>query len=244
MPILALAELLFQAFCIRHAMMHGKQDWIYILLIPGVGPVAYTIMELVPSLAHTRRGRSVVTDVKTILDPDREYRERRQQVETSGTPAAKAALADECVRKGMFDDAVELYRSALTGMYADDPNLLLGFAKVLNEKGDYADAQAALDHLKAKNPTFQSSDGHLLYARTLEGQGKNTEALGEYEAVAAYFPGYEAKVRHAFFLQKLGQVDRARELLEGVTKSYKQLPRHAQDLNRDWYNAARRNLDA
>lgn len=40
MPILVLAELLLQIFCIRHAMMGGKQEWVYILMIPGVGPVA------------------------------------------------------------------------------------------------------------------------------------------------------------------------------------------------------------
>ena len=40
MPILVLAEVLFQAFCIRHAMMNQKQDWIYIiLLVPARIPV-------------------------------------------------------------------------------------------------------------------------------------------------------------------------------------------------------------
>ena len=37
--------------------------------------------------------------------------------------------------------------------------------------------------------------------------------------------------------------ERAKELLESVVKSYKQQPRHAQSLNRDWYDVARRNLE-
>jgi hypothetical protein len=32
-------------------------------------------------------------------------------------------------------------------------------------------------------------------------------------------------------------------MMEAVVHSYKQLPRHAQDLNRDWYNVAKRNLE-
>lgn len=243
MPIIALAELLLQAFCIRHAMMSGKNDWIYILLIPGVGPLAYIVMELVPSMAQTRRGQRVVGDVKTILDPDREYRERKAQVEMTGTPAAKAALAEECMLKGMHDDAIALYRSALEGQFSDDPNLLLALAKALIEKGDFAECQSALDQLKAKNPSFASQDGHLIYARALEGQGKNAEATAEYEAVSGYFAGFEAKVRYGLFLQKLGQVGKANALLQGVVTTYKQLPRHAQDLNRDWYNVAKRNLE-
>ncbi len=244
MPILVLAEVLFQAFCIRHAMMNQKQDWIYIiLLLPGIGPLAYVAFEILPGMAQTRRGRGVAVNIATVLDPDREYRERRAQVELTGTPAAKASLADECARKSMFDDAITLYRSALTEHFADDPNLLLGLAKVQIEKGDFADCQKSLDDLRAKNPNFNSQDGHLIYARALEGQSKNDEAAKEYEAVAGYFAGFEAKVRYGLFLLKQGQVAKANELLQGVTTTFRQLPRHAQDLNRDWYNVARRNLE-
>jgi hypothetical protein len=189
MPLI-IAIVGFQVLCVVHAVRTGRtQPWLFVIvLLPLIGSLAYFIVEMLPEVANTRRARKVYDNVQTAIDPDREYRERKQQVEISGTPAAKAALAEECVRKGMFDDAAELYRSALTGMYADDPTLLLGYAKVLSEKGEFAGAQVALDHLREKNPEFQSSDGHLLYARTLEGQGKNDEAMSEYEAVAAYFP--------------------------------------------------------
>jgi hypothetical protein len=245
MPLLVVAVILIQGFCLYHASKTGRaQYWIYVLLLlPGIGSAAYFFVEILPELASTRRGRRVMGDVTTILDPDREYRERKVQVELTGTPAAKAALADECSFKGMHDDAVALYRSALTGLYADDPNLLMGFARALNEKGDFAEVQKTLDNLREKNPGFQSSDGHLLYARALEGQGKTEEAIREYEAVTAYFPGYEAKARYALFLTRIGDVSKAREIFTGILTAYKQLPRHAQELNRDWYNVARRNLE-
>lgn len=245
MPILVLAVILVQGFCLYHASQSGRaQHWFYILLLlPGIGSAAYFVMEILPELASTRRGQRVVGDISTVLDPDREYRERKQQVELTGTPAAKAALADECARKSMFDDAVTLYRSALTGHFVDDPNLLLGLAKVQIEQGDFAACQQTLDDLRAKNPNFNSQDGHLIYARALEGQAKNDEAMKEYEAVARYFAGFEAKVRYGLFLMKQGQVGKANELLRGVVATFKQLPRHAQDLNRDWYNVARRNLE-
>lgn len=245
MPVAIVAVLLVQGFCLYHASTTGKaQHWMLILLLlPGIGSAAYFFVEILPELASTRRGQKVASDISTVLDPDREYRERKAQVELSGTPAAKAALADECARKTMYDDAVTLYRSALQGHYSDDPNLLLGLAKVLIEKGDFTDCQQALDYLREKNPSFSSQDGHLIYARALEGQGKNDEAIAEYEAVSGYFAGFEAKVRYGLFLLKLGQIDKAKALLEGVVATFKQLPRHAQDLNRDWYNVARRNLE-
>lgn len=235
-----------QVLCVVHAVRTGRtQPWLMIIVfLPLIGSIAYFVVEMLPEVANTRRTRKVFTDVQTVLDPDRDYRERKAEVELSGTPAAKAAFADECAGRGMFDEAAAMYRSALTGLFADDPNLLLGLARVLTEKGDFADVQRTLDHLREKNPSFQSSSGHLLFARALEGQGKSDKAIREYEALAEYFPGYEAKVRHGLYMVKLGQVAKAREVFEGVVKAYKQLPRHAQDLNRDWYNVARRNLDA
>jgi hypothetical protein len=52
-----------------------------------------------------------------------------------------------------------------------------------------------------------------------------------------------ASTRYALLHQKLGHVAKAAELLESVVKACKQQPRHAQALNRDWYNVARRNLE-
>jgi hypothetical protein len=244
MPALILIEVLIQAFCVYHASQRGTAfPWIYIIMIPGLGPMAYFLFEILPGMADTRRGRKVVTDIRTVLDPERDYRERKAEVEMSGTPSAKAAFADECAKRGMHDEAVAMYRSALAGMYADDPHLLMGLARVQIDKGDFVHCQATLDHLRAKNPDFNSTDGHLVYARSLEGQGKIQEALQEYEALSGYFPGLEAKVRHALYLQKLGRVEQSRPMLETIMANYKRLPRHAQDLNRDWANVARRNLE-
>jgi hypothetical protein len=245
MPLLILAEILFQGFCIYHCTQTGRtQPWLYIImLVPGIGPAAYVLFEIFPDMANTRRGRRVFTDVRTILDPDREYRERQAEVELSGTPAAKVALAEECARKGMNDDAIRLYRSALTGIHADDPAMLLGLARMQIGGCDYSGCQQTLDLLREKNPTFDSADGHLIYARALEGQNKITEATIEYEALVGYYPGYEAKSRYGLFQQKLGNIEKARSIFEGVVKSYKQLPRHAQQLNREWYEVARRNVE-
>jgi hypothetical protein len=234
-----------QVLCVVHAVRTGRtQPWIFIIMfLPLVGSIAYFLVEILPEMANTRGARRVVTDVKTVLDPDREYRERKAQAEISGTPAAKSALAEECMRRSMHEEAVSLYRSTLTGLHGDDPQLLLGLSRALVEKGDFAECQQTLDLLREKNPQFDSAEGHLIYARSLAGQDKAEEAVKEFEALAGYYPGYEAKVRYALYLQKLAEVAKAKVILEDVVVSYKRLPRHAQALNRDWYDVARRNLE-
>ena len=86
MPLLVLIVILIQGFCLYHASQTGKaQHWMFILLLlPGIGSAAYFFVEILPEMASTRRGQRVVGDIATVLDPDREYRERRAQVELSG----------------------------------------------------------------------------------------------------------------------------------------------------------------
>ena len=66
MPILVIAELILQGFCIYHCVRSGRTNpWIYVLLVPGAGPAAYFLFEILPELANTRRARRVFTDVTT-----------------------------------------------------------------------------------------------------------------------------------------------------------------------------------
>lgn len=90
MPILFLAVILIQVTFIVHAVRSGRQSWVLVLLLlPGLGSLAYFVVEILPELASTRRAQRAVSDISTVLDPDHEYRERKAQVELSGTPAAK-----------------------------------------------------------------------------------------------------------------------------------------------------------
>src|SRR5262245_48788591 len=140
MPIAIVVSIAIQVLCLVHAVRTGRtQPWIYIIVfLPMVGSIAYLIVEVLPTMANNRRARRVLDDVTTIIDPDREFRERKAQAELTGAPGPKIALAEECSRKGMHAEAIALYRSALTGIYADDANSLLGFARALMEAGEFA----------------------------------------------------------------------------------------------------------
>ena len=126
-------------------------------------------------------------------------------MKVSGNVAARQQYADELVRLGRAAEAVTIYQNCLTGVFADDPKLLLGYAHAQFAAGDPAAARRTLDDLIAKNPDFKSPDGHLLYARALGGEGNTEKALSEYATLAGYYPGAEAGVRYAKLLKRSGQ---------------------------------------
>jgi hypothetical protein len=228
-----------------HAMKTGRpQWWLYILIfVPVIGSIAYIVAELLPAMAETRRARAVRSNIGTILDPNREWRERVEQAELVDSADAKRALAEECERKGMWADAIRLYEKAAIGIFADDPVFLIGLARAQLGNGDANASLATLDKLRAAHPTLQSQEAHLLYARALEASGRIAEALEEYMELSRYYAGFEARARYGLLLLKEGQPDPARELFQEVLRAAKARPVVVTSADREWIKVARANLN-
>lgn len=242
MPLLGVLIFVTAFACAIHAGKTGRpQYWIYILLlVPGLGTFGYLLFELIPEWLDTYQGRKAKRTVGRLIAPEKAYKILQDAVETSPTVENMARLAEECVTMGRHKEAAELYGACLQGMHASDPTLMLGLARAQFGLEQFAEAKATLDRLRAENPTFQSADGHLLYARALEGQGEVAQAREEYEAVRGYFPGPEASCRLALLLQKTGQETQATALFKEIRRSLERSPRHVRKMHDEWYAMARR----
>lgn len=238
-------SILIQVGLVVHVIKTGRNTiWIWVLvLLPGVGALAYIVVEVLPDLFRSRTTRSAVRGIQRAVDPDRGLRHASATAAVSDTVVAKARLGAELARRGEYAAAAETYRAGLKGIYEHDPTLLLGLAEAQFAAGDAVGARASLDTLIANNPEFKSSDGHLLYARALEAEGNLAKAESEYRAVAAYYPGAEATIRHAQLLKKIGRTDEARVILEEVLKTAELAPRHVRRAQAEWLAIARRELD-
>jgi len=244
MPLLGMLHLFVAIGFIVHAHKTGRpQFWFLVLIfVPLVGSIAYVLFELLPEFARSRRGRQVAQDLRTAFDPDRALREKKQRADESHTADAKLKLAQECERRGMWREAIDIYRKALHHVFADDPDLMRGLARAQLGAGDGAAAIATLDALRAAHPTYQNQDAHLTYARALENLMRADEALVEYEALASYFIGPEARTRYALLLQKLGQTEKAARLFNDVARLAKAKGIVLTPEDRTWVTVAQRNV--
>jgi hypothetical protein len=162
----------------------------------------------------------------------------------SGDVASRQRYADELLRQGKPLEAIAIYQQALSGLYESDPNLLLGLAQAQYGAGAFADARATLDKLRTRNPDFRSPEGHLLYARALEGEGQHERALEEYAALTAYYAGAEAPLRYAQMLRACGRTDEARRVLKELMEHARLAPRHYRKMQQEWLLLAERELSA
>jgi hypothetical protein len=239
-------SLVLQALLIVHVIKTGRNTiWIWVLaLLSYAGVIAYVVAELIPDLMHSRATQRTVKGVKRALDPEADLRRLAQTAEVSGGVDASQRQAEELMRLGRPGDAIPVYQRVLRGLYATDPNLMLGLAKAQFAADKVTDARTTLDALMQHNPEFRSADGHLLYARALEQEGQPERALDEYKVLAGYYPGAEARVRYAQLLRLQAQPDLAKQQLRDLLNQAAVAPPHYRRSQEDWLKQAEREIAA
>jgi hypothetical protein len=227
---------------IVHAAKTGRfMPWGFIILfLPGIGALAYVVVELLPEWFGSTRVRRTRQQIAGAMDPTGRYRQLQEELEIVDTIANRSALAGECLTLGKYDEALAQYDAILAKPLGEEPGFMLGRARAEYGVGDARAALATLDELERRWPDYRSADGHLLYAMALEREGRNDEALAGYAAVGQYFPGAEPRVRQAQLLQRLGRDGEARALAEDVVRTLGRAPAHVRKSQRQWLASAQK----
>ena len=241
MPLLLLTVAL-QVAAVVHLFRTGRSmNWLcLIILVPMVGCIAYFIIEVLPSLGQNPAARKALRRAKRAIDPGRGLREGSLNYERSQNIETASKLADELTKAGRHEEAIRVCNEARTGLFEDDPKILLALSNAQFIAGRHTDAIATLDYLREKNPGFRSADGHLVYARALEESGSTDRALEEYASLVNYYPGAEARVRQAMLYKKLGEKARAAELFAAILKDARLAPKHFRRSEAEWIELAER----
>jgi hypothetical protein len=240
----SILSLLIQAALIVHVIKTGRnQLWIWaIALLPGIGALAYFVAEILPELFGGRTARRAKAGLGRMIDPNRDLRRASAEVEISGNVDARRRLGDELFERDQYDEAIDVYRGGLKGVFEYDPTLLLGIARAQFSKPDYAGARRTLELLTQQNRDFKSADAQLLYARTLDAQDALDEAEREYAALAPGYPGAEARLRYGLLLKRRGKLQEAQRVLKDLLDGARLGPAHYRRAQAEWLDRARREL--
>jgi hypothetical protein len=242
MPWLLIISIAVQVLLIIHCIKTGRnQIWIWVLaLLSFPGAIAYVAVEVLPDLFLSRTAQRTARGVKRALDPHADLRRYESEARVTGNVASRQRYAEALTRAGRYDEAIKEHRANLNGLYEHDPDLMLGLARAQFGKGDAPAARATLDDLIRLNPEFRSPEGHLLYARALEGEGNKAKAIEEYRVVAPSFPGAEATARFVQLLVAEGARDEARRVARELLEQARIAPAHYRRAQKEWLDIAQR----
>jgi hypothetical protein len=244
MPLFASLVLILDVICVGHAAYKRQPAlWYFVIVaLPFVGSTMYLMTELLPRARANPAVRQTTANVKRSIDPDKEIRAARAALEELDTAENRKRLAEALAARGSYVEAKELYESALTGAHADDPALMMGLARAQFGLEDYAGVRATLDALREAWPDFQSPEGHMMYARAHEAMGELDRALMEYEALAGYFIGEEARWRYGMLLLRMGRQEEAEAQFHRIAQSVESGSRIYRKEQKAWYDLAKQQL--
>lgn len=240
MPIFGLTTLL-AIIAIVHAIKTGRnQLWISALLfLPGVGVIAYLIVEVLPELLGGRTGRTATRAVGNVINPNKSLEEAKREYKISATARNAVELADIHCEKGQYAEASKLYEEALIGLNEHNPDTMHKLATAEFELNNYDKTKSLLDTLIEKNPDYKNQDAHLLYARTQEALGNHEAATEEYETLIKYYTGPEPHYRYGVMMENLNNHDRAQELFKSVKDKADLSPKHYRSMHKEWISKSR-----
>jgi len=246
MPILGAIVLVIQACFAYHALKTGRPYWwLFVIMgFPVMGCLLYYFIEVFPSSPESRSAQKAARAIAKALDPEKGLRTRVADVEACGSVENRIALARECMAERMYSEAAALYRSCLSGVYENDPEMRYGLSSALLFDGKHDEALAIGQRLRASHPTFRSSDVALVIARALECADRLDDALQEYAILAETYPGEEGRWRYGALLARLGRTLDAQEVFRRMLRNAERLPSHYRDAQKAWLDLARERIHA
>lgn len=235
---------MLQLLCCIHAYRSGQERyWIFVILcFPVLGCVVYFVMVMLPETGADRHGRTLMIRLLDKFNPNRHLRTLTEELAIAETNQNHYLLANELARLGRYHEALPHYREALSGIFTHEAAMMLNRAKSEFATQDFVACQQTLEDLIRFNPDFQSSEGHLLFARTLAAQEKYDAAEEEFRVLVDYFPGPEARIRYADMLLRANRLREANEQYVTVIDTAKRSRPQYRKFHREWIKMANERL--
>jgi hypothetical protein len=237
MPIL-FAVIALQLACAVHCVRSGRnQGWLMLILfLPAVGSLAYVVIEVLPGYRGHRTVRKVQAKAVQTLDPERDLRRAREQLEIADTAANHVAYADGLAGRGIWPEAISHYEIAeRKAPGGSDRSIRLKLIKACFEAGQTKRARRSLEELPPSGTQSDTDRASLLLARMLEADGENERALLLYAYVGLRLPGAAAQCREAGLLLSLGRRREAVAPLAEAEKRAKRMDRNERARDADMY---------
>ncbi len=109
--LFAIISIIIQVLLVVHCIKTGRQFlWIWVIvLLPIAGPIAYIAVEMLPELFGSRAAKRTARGMKKVLDPHADLRRYESEARMGGNVASTQRYAEELVRQGRHDEAIEQY---------------------------------------------------------------------------------------------------------------------------------------
>lgn len=244
MPVLLFLTIVVQVLFAVHVHRTGRNTyWMYlIMLFPGMGCLIYFLIEVLPEIIRGPAGKHAKRTFRSMLDPEKDFRDTKYAFDTSPTVANRINLAQLLIAKRQYDAVIALLEPALTNHFSDDILLLEGLAYAYYDKGDYANALKYIQKIYERDDAQPQDYIKLLRARAHIALGELTVAEEQLTALVEFFTGEEARFTLAQLYDRMGRKTQARAVYQDIVTRSSHSPKYYQKTEKQWITMAQQAL--
>ena len=230
---------ILQAVCVYHCIRKGNQkNWIWIIIfVPAIGCLIYLFSEVI-----TKRDLNTVqSGISTIINPAGRIKDLERKLEFSNTFDNKVALADAYLANGMQQQAIDLYESCLVGVFDDNQYVVTQLIEAYYQSGRYEDVIKITQKI-IRSSEFSKSHAHVLYALSLEQEGKPELAEKELKTMRGTYSNFEGRFNYGQFLVRAGRSNEAKQLFNEILEEASYMNSAESRNSREWFRKTREEL--
>ena len=132
-----------------------------------------------------------------------------------------------------------MYNSSLTGISADDPELLMKLIKSCYLTKDYETVVKCGEKLK-NDFAFKNSEERIAYAWSLFYLGQKEAAVVHFQDMDARFANHKHRLEYSKFLLETKQLNEAKDLLAELLDEFNQMDNREKSLKKSVVREVRR----
>lgn len=234
-PYASTIILVVQILCIIHVLTNRRElFWIFLILfLPAFGALIYLFMEVLPGLRRRRLNLDPL--VERLQSSDARIKARREALDETDTLQNRVNLASELTRAGRLEEAEDILRPLLTGIYRDDPQLLYTLGELKYRQGQYEEARTLLEQVDAMRSQSLAARVKVLLAETYVRTGDTDKVDRYFQDAMRGATSEEPRARYAQYLVNAGRADEARDLLTQMEKTHRRANNLYRSQEREWF---------
>ena len=231
--------LLLQGICVWHSIKKGtQQKWLWIIIIlPIVGAVAYIFSEII----NKKDLQQVGSGVGNVINPGGRVKKLEELVRFADTFQNRIMLADEYLRTGQLQKAIELYEHSLAGNFAENEHVHMQLCLAYFAIGTFEKAVESGKKV-SKTIQFARSRAHIAFARSLAKLGEAAAAEAEFKKMNGKYANFEARYYYGLMLQEATRTEEALKIWQQIVDEGSHLTPHEKRDNREWISRAKESL--
>lgn len=225
--------IILQSFCLYHAYVNKRDyKWFFLIFfLPLIGSLLYLYNHV-----YSRRKLEDISEiVKGNLVPNYTVDKLIREAEVSDTITNKLRLADEYYNNHKMEQAMVLYESCATGLYADDIEINKKLVLTYYENEKYTDA-VRVGKILSRDKDFQNSYAQLAYAWSLFYNKAFDEAQIVFDQMNKSYTNHHLRHEYALFLIDTNQINKAQLILNELSAEINNMESHEKRLKKQVIN--------